>query len=121
MLPGDPAVCILDYLSGVDGLPKENVLKFVYASGSWIAVRPSGTEPKLKVYYSICSGDGAAAAEALTGARKAVADRIVFMDGGHILEQAAPHQFFESPRSQRARQFLAKFSYTTVSKRKESA
>lgn len=52
---------------------------------------------------------------------QAVADRIVFMDGGHILEQAAPHQFFEHPRSQRARQFLAKFSYTNVSKRKESA
>ncbi|QXC30738.1 amino acid ABC transporter ATP-binding protein [Aeromonas sp. FDAARGOS 1409] len=52
---------------------------------------------------------------------RAVADRIVFMDGGHILEQAAPHQFFENPRSQRARQFLAKFSYTTVIKRKESA
>ncbi|MCR6550391.1 amino acid ABC transporter ATP-binding protein, partial [Aeromonas sp. CPF2-S1] len=43
---------------------------------------------------------------------RAVADRIVFMDGGHILEQAAPHQFFDNPRSQRARQFLAKFSYT---------
>lgn len=52
---------------------------------------------------------------------QAVADRIIFMDGGHILEQAAPHQFFDNPRSQRARQFLAKFSYTTVSKRKESA
>lgn len=52
---------------------------------------------------------------------QAVADRIVFMDGGHILEQAAPRPFFENPRSQRARQFLAKFSYTTVSKRKESA
>ena len=52
---------------------------------------------------------------------RAVADRIVFMDGGHILEQAAPHQFFDNPRSQRARQFLAKFSYTDVIKRKESA
>ncbi|HDZ8965230.1 TPA: amino acid ABC transporter ATP-binding protein [Aeromonas dhakensis] len=52
---------------------------------------------------------------------QAVADRIVFMDGGHILEQAAPHQFFENPRSQRAYQFLAKFSYTNVIKRKESA
>lgn len=52
---------------------------------------------------------------------QAVADRIVFMDGGHILEQAAPRPFFENPRSQRARQFLAKFSYTNVSKRKESA
>ncbi|WP_088870213.1 amino acid ABC transporter ATP-binding protein [Aeromonas veronii] len=52
---------------------------------------------------------------------RAVADRIVFMDGGHILEQAAPHRFFDNPRSQRARQFLAKFSYTNVIKRKESA
>ncbi|MBW3834363.1 amino acid ABC transporter ATP-binding protein [Aeromonas hydrophila] len=52
---------------------------------------------------------------------QAVADRIVFMDGGHILEQAAPRQFFDNPRSQRARQFLAKFSYTNVIKRKESA
>lgn len=52
---------------------------------------------------------------------RAVADRIVFMDGGHILEQAAPRAFFDNPRSQRARQFLAKFSYTDVIKRKESA
>ncbi|MGY3896630.1 amino acid ABC transporter ATP-binding protein [Aeromonas enterica] len=52
---------------------------------------------------------------------RAVADRIVFMDGGHILEQGTPHQFFDNPRSQRARQFLAKFSYTNVIKRKESA
>ncbi|WDL81934.1 amino acid ABC transporter ATP-binding protein [Aeromonas bestiarum] len=52
---------------------------------------------------------------------QAVADRIVFMDGGHILELGAPHQFFDNPRSQRARQFLAKFSYTNVIKRKESA
>lgn len=52
---------------------------------------------------------------------RAVADSIVFMDGGHILEQASPHQFFDNPRSQRARQFLDKFSYTNVIKRKESA
>ena len=29
------------------------MLKFNFADGSWIAVRPSGTEPKIKVYYSI--------------------------------------------------------------------
>ncbi|WP_412705974.1 Arginine transport ATP-binding protein ArtM [Aeromonas rivipollensis] len=52
---------------------------------------------------------------------RAVADRIVFMEKGQILEQASPHQFFDNPRSQRARQFLAKFSYTNVIKRKESA
>lgn len=52
---------------------------------------------------------------------RAVADRIVFMEKGQILEQGSPHQFFGNPRSPRARQFLAKFSYTTVIKRKESA
>jgi len=42
-----------DYAQGIDGLPAENVLKFILADHSWIAVRPSGTEPKIKVYYSI--------------------------------------------------------------------
>lgn len=45
---------VIDYSKGIDDLPKENVLKFVFNNGSWLAVRPSGTEPKLKVYYSIC-------------------------------------------------------------------
>ncbi|QQE78136.1 phospho-sugar mutase [Alicyclobacillus sp. SO9] len=31
-------------------LPKENVLKYFFSNGSWLAVRPSGTEPKIKVY-----------------------------------------------------------------------
>ncbi len=44
---------VVDYAEGVDGLPKENVLKFLFENGSWLAVRPSGTEPKLKVYYSV--------------------------------------------------------------------
>ena len=42
-----------DYSNGIGELPKENVLKYVFTDGSWIAIRPSGTEPKLKVYYSI--------------------------------------------------------------------
>ena len=45
---------VLDYSKGIDDLPKENVLKYTFTDGSWIAVRPSGTEPKLKVYYSMC-------------------------------------------------------------------
>lgn len=44
---------IKDYNIGIDGLPKENVLKFILADGSWFAMRPSGTEPKLKIYYSV--------------------------------------------------------------------
>jgi phosphoglucomutase len=34
-------------------LPKSNVLKFIMADGSWFVVRPSGTEPKMKVYLSV--------------------------------------------------------------------
>lgn len=45
---------VIDYSEGIDDLPKENVLKFVFESGTWFAVRPSGTEPKLKLYYSVC-------------------------------------------------------------------
>lgn len=34
-------------------LPKSNVMKFIFEDDSWVAVRPSGTEPKLKIYFSI--------------------------------------------------------------------
>ncbi|MDF2883439.1 MAG: phosphomannomutase [Clostridiaceae bacterium] len=34
-------------------LPKSNVLKFILEDGSWFVVRPSGTEPKIKVYISV--------------------------------------------------------------------
>ncbi|MDD6145693.1 MAG: phospho-sugar mutase [Oscillospiraceae bacterium] len=44
---------VVDYSRGVGDLPKENVLRFIFFDGSWLAVRPSGTEPKIKVYYSI--------------------------------------------------------------------
>ena len=44
---------LLDYSKGIDDLPKENVLRFDFKDGSWAAVRPSGTEPKLKMYFSV--------------------------------------------------------------------
>jgi phosphoglucomutase len=34
-------------------LPSSNVLKFIFNENSWYALRPSGTEPKLKIYYSV--------------------------------------------------------------------
>lgn len=43
-----------DYNKGIDGLPKSNVIKMFLEDGSTIVVRPSGTEPKLKLYISIC-------------------------------------------------------------------
>jgi phosphoglucomutase len=41
------------------GFPKSNVLRFILEDGSWVAVRPSGTEPKCKFYFSIRGKDKA--------------------------------------------------------------
>lgn len=51
--------------AGFGTLPTSNVLKYVLADGSWIAVRPSGTEPKIKIYYSVKAADQAAAEKKL--------------------------------------------------------
>lgn len=40
----------IDYLNDETGNPKSNVLKYIFDDGSWYAVRPSGTEPKIKIY-----------------------------------------------------------------------
>lgn len=45
---------VIDYERDDTGLPKSNVLRYFYDDGSWYAIRPSGTEPKIKVYmYSV--------------------------------------------------------------------
>ena len=44
---------IKDYLKEIDGLPKSNVIKFKLEGDNWIAIRPSGTEPKLKIYIGV--------------------------------------------------------------------
>lgn len=43
----------LDYAPGLDGLPKADVLKLSLEGGSTVIVRPSGTEPKLKLYVTV--------------------------------------------------------------------
>lgn len=57
--------------SAID-LPKSNVLKFVFNENSWYALRPSGTEPKLKVYYSVTGKSREGAEEKMEILRKAV-------------------------------------------------
>ena len=54
---------VLDYGPGLDGLPPSDVLKFYLAGGASAVVRPSGTEPKLKIYISISAPDRATAAQ----------------------------------------------------------
>jgi len=54
-------------------LPKSNVLKFIFTNNSWLVLRPSGTEPKIKLYLS-ASGDTAEAAEARIAALEGLAN-----------------------------------------------
>ena len=58
---GKKVVKLLDYASGLDGLPKSDVLKFLLEGNCSIVVRPSGTEPKLKIYVSVSAEDRKAA------------------------------------------------------------
>ena len=62
---------LLDYNTGIDGLPKENVLKFLLEGHGSVVVRPSGTEPKLKTYITVSAPDKEAA---LAIEQKIVAD-----------------------------------------------
>lgn len=72
----------IDYNSGVkaeDGfgnLPAANVLKYILKNGSWIAIRPSGTEPKIKIYYSIKEDNKEKAEDSLNKIRNIIIDKI---------------------------------------------
>lgn len=67
---------IKDYSKGIEGLPKENVLKFVFKDNSWFAMRPSGTEPKLKIYYSIKGNSSVEAHKRLTKIKNILEEKL---------------------------------------------
>ena len=61
---GVAVVDVEDYLTDrmmQKGFPASNVLRFLLADGSWVAIRPSGTEPKCKYYYCVTGADRTAA------------------------------------------------------------
>ena len=42
---------IIDYVNGYEDIPAQNAIRFFLEDGSWFAIRPSGTEPKIKFYF----------------------------------------------------------------------
>lgn len=48
---GYPIVKTIDYKEGYEDIPASNVLRYFLEDGSWFAIRPSGTEPKIKFYF----------------------------------------------------------------------
>ena len=51
--PFDNISTMVDYNIGIDELPKSNVIKYVLQNGDSVVIRPSGTEPKIKIYTSV--------------------------------------------------------------------
>jgi phosphoglucomutase len=80
--PFDGTKQIIDYSvpveseEGFGSLPTSNVLKYILEDGSWIAVRPSGTEPKIKIYYSIKGADKAEAENQLVSIQTTIKTRL---------------------------------------------
>ena len=67
---------VTDYIDGYEDIPASNVLKFTMEDGSWFAMRPSGTEPKIKFYYYAVSAQREEAADRVRRMRTAM-DRII--------------------------------------------
>lgn len=65
-----------DFAQGLYDLPKENVLKFHLEDGSWFCLRPSGTEPKIKMYFAVKGSSGEDAAVRLQHVSEDVMSRI---------------------------------------------
>ena len=57
MLGDEKTESCVDYQDGIEELPKSDVLKYHFADGSSVVIRPSGTEPKIKAYISVTAAD----------------------------------------------------------------
>ncbi|CAM3645711.1 phospho-sugar mutase [Mesobacillus zeae] len=95
LIVGDVKVAAVeDYLTGIRrnadgseqqiGLPKSNVLKYFLEDGSWMCLRPSGTEPKIKFYFGVNAGSLAESREKLQELERRFMDIVkVKMESGN--------------------------------------
>ncbi|MEK8131717.1 phospho-sugar mutase [Paenibacillus filicis] len=75
-LNGLKVLKVEDFSEGLYGLPSENVLKYTLEDDSWFCLRPSGTEPKIKVYFAVRGETGEAAAASISGLVQNVMSRV---------------------------------------------
>lgn len=66
----------IDYMEDETGLPKSNVLKYYLDAHSWVVLRPSGTEPKLKIYFSIAGDDRAQTQKRLETLKQMILEKV---------------------------------------------
>lgn len=57
-------------------LPKSNVLKFKLQGGAWICLRPSGTEPKIKIYFGVKEDTFAESRDTLESLKDAIMEKV---------------------------------------------
>lgn len=63
-------------------LPAANVIKYTFEDGSWFCLRPSGTEPKMKIYVAVCAKTAEESQQALEQLKAAVMEKV-----NNLLEQ----------------------------------
>ncbi len=73
---GLEVVGIKDYSKGIEGFPKSNVLVFDLEKDAWFAVRPSGTEPKIKFYFGVKGSSKQESSDILESVKKGVMESI---------------------------------------------
>ncbi len=73
---GLKVLSVKDYLDGIDGLPRSNVLSYALEDGSKVLIRPSGTEPKIKIYTLTSAPTAEKAEEKVKAIKKDFLSRI---------------------------------------------
>ena len=69
-----------DYINGYEDIPASNVLRFDLEEGTWFAMRPSGTEPKIKFYFYSVADNKEESAAKVEQMKKAVDELVQTVD-----------------------------------------